>query len=173
MAVRTPLYVAGCMFHCKGLLQCCTWSLSMQAFPTKVRRANHVRFGSTSMSRAWPCLGERLTPASALVKAWERIAWQEISGQWTGYGKNDVGDPWQLELLSLIDILVDGRHDETSATSVPDITMTDHWFRNPLKKEKSSSGTSSMTVKKVLTQVNEMIFWDLQKKPGLVFLILS
>ena len=69
--------------------------------------------------------------------------------------------PDKLELLAGIDILVDGRHDKSKrnlmlqfrGSSTSGLLM----FKNPSKKEKSSSGTSSMMAKKVLSRSNEMI----------------
>ena len=134
--VRNSLYVSGCMFHCEGCYNAATWSLKDLAEP-------YVQ-GLTLLG------GEPFLNTGILLPLVKRIR-RELPDKdiwsWTGYTWEEMMLETQdkLELLSLIDILVDGRFDITK--------------KNLMLQFRGSSNQRIIDVQKSL-QSGQVVIWD-------------
>ena len=117
--VRNSLYVAGCMFHCEGCYNVATWSFNAGIpYTAELEEqimadlAQHYVQGLTLLG------GEPFLNTGILLPLVKRIR-KELPEKdiwsWTGYTWEEMmlETPDKLELLSLIDILVDGRYDKS------------------------------------------------------------
>ena len=115
--VRVTLFVSGCTHHCMGCFQPETWNFSFgKLFDESVEQADYIR-GLTLLG------GEPFEPENqrVLVPFLKKVRescpkkdiwcysgylWDELTGKETGSGRArcEVTD----EMLSLIDVLVDG-----------------------------------------------------------------
>ena len=123
--VRNSLYVSGCMFHCEGCYNAATWSFNAGIPYTQE-------------------LEEQIMP---LVKRIRRELPDKDIWSWTGYTWEEMmlETEDKLELLSLIDILVDGRFDITK--------------KNLMLQFRGSSNQRIIDVQKSL-QSGQVVIWD-------------
>ncbi|MBA2795166.1 anaerobic ribonucleoside-triphosphate reductase activating protein [Streptococcus porcinus] len=117
--VRNSLYVSGCMFHCKGCYNAATWSFNAGMPYTKELEEQIMTDLSQPYVQGLTLLGgEPFLNTGILLPLIKRIR-KELPEKdiwsWTGYTWEEMMEetPDKLELLSLIDILVDGRFDIT------------------------------------------------------------
>ena len=114
------LFVAGCEHHCPGCYNQSTWNVNA-GFPFTDEMCDQIiqDLNDTRIHRRGLSLtgGDPLLPANlpTVKSICERVR-RECSLDkdiwlWTGYTKNEL-TPEQLEVVSLIDVLVDGRFEE-------------------------------------------------------------
>lgn len=117
--VRNSLYVSGCLFHCEGCYNEATWNFRFGTPYTQALEDRIMLDMSQSYVQGLTLLGgepflniETVLPLVKRIRAElpDKDIWS-----WTGYTWEELmleGDD-KLELLSQIDILVDGRFDLT------------------------------------------------------------
>ena len=120
LGTRCTLFVAGCEHHCPGCYNQSTWNVNA-GFPFTEEMCDQIiqDLNDTRIRRRGLTLtgGDPLLPANlSTVKAiCERVR-RECSLDkdiwvWTGYRKDEL-TPEQLEVVSLIDVLIDGRFEQ-------------------------------------------------------------
>ena len=149
--VRNSLYVAGCMFHCEGCYNVATWSFNAGIPYTKELEDQIMKDLAEPYVQGLTLLGgEPFLNTGILIPLVKRIR-KELPDKdiwsWTGYTWEELQQETddKLELLSLIDILVDGRYDKTK--------------RNLLLQFRGSSNQRIIDVKKSL-QTGNVVIWD-------------
>lgn len=149
--VRNSLYVSGCMFHCKGCYNKSTWSFQNGIPYTQdledqimIDLAKPYVQGLTLLGGE-PFLNTGIL--LPLVKRVRRELPQKDIWSWTGYTWEEMLQETadKLELLSLLDILVEGRFDVMKR----DVTLQ---FRG-------SSNQRIVDVQKSL-KAEKIIIWD-------------
>lgn len=117
--IRNSLYVSGCLFHCKGCYNAATWSFKAGILYTRELEEQIMSDLSQPYVQGLTLLGgEPLLNTVILLPLVKRIR-KELPEKdiwlWTGYTWEELADESQdkHELLSYIDILVDGRFDIT------------------------------------------------------------
>lgn len=117
--VRNSLYVSGCFFHCKGCYNVATWSFHAGIPYTRELEEKILSDLSQPYVQGLTLLGgEPFLNTGILLPLVKRIR-KELPEKdiwsWTGYTWEELGVETQdkIELLSYIDILVDGRFDVT------------------------------------------------------------
>lgn len=117
--VRNSLYVSGCLFHCKGCYNAATWSFKAGIPYTRELEEQIMSDLSQPYVQGLTLLGgEPLLNTGILLPLVKRIR-KELPEKdiwsWTGYTWEELTDESQdkHDLLSYIDILVDGRFDIT------------------------------------------------------------
>ena len=122
--VRNSLYVAGCMFHCEGCYNVATWSFNAGIPYTKELEEQIMKDLAEPYVQGLTLLGgEPFLNTGILLPLVKRIR-KELPDKdiwsWTGYTWEELQQETddKLELLSLIDILVDGRYDKTKRNFV-------------------------------------------------------
>ena len=148
--VRNSLYVAGCMFHCEGCYNVATWSFNAGIPYTKELEDQIMKDLAEPYVQGLTLLGgEPFLNTGILIPLVKRIR-KELPDKdiwsWTGYTWEELQQETddKLELLSLIDILVDGRYDKTK--------------RNLLLQFRGSSNQRIIDVKKSL-QTRDVVIW--------------
>ena len=137
--VRNSLYVSGCMFHCEGCYNAATWS-----FNAGIRYTQELE---EQIMKDW---GEPFLNTGILLPLVKRIR-RELPDKdiwsWTGYTWEEMmlETEDKLELLSLIDILVDGRFDLSK--------------KNLMLQFRGSSNQRIIDVQKSL-QSDQVVIWD-------------
>lgn len=115
--VRNSLYVSGCMFHCKGCYNAATWSFKAGMPYTQELEDQIMSDLAKPYVQGLTLLGGEpflntgiLLP---LIKKIRRELPDKDIWSWTGYTWEELMQETEdkLEMLSLIDILVDGRFD--------------------------------------------------------------
>lgn len=115
--VRNSLYVSGCMFHCKGCYNAATWSFKAGMPYTQELEDQIMSDLAKPYVQGFTLLGGEpflntgiLLP---LIKKIRRELPDKDIWSWTGYTWEELMQETEdkLEMLSLIDILVDGRFD--------------------------------------------------------------
>ena len=116
--VRNSLYVSGCMFHCEGCYNEATWSFNAGIPYTKELEEQIMLIWPNLCSGLDLLGGEPFLNTGILLPLVKRVK-RELPDKdiwsWTGYTWEEMmlETPDKLELLSLIDILVDGRYDKS------------------------------------------------------------
>ena len=117
--VRCSLYVSGCMFHCEGFYNVATWSFKAGIPYTKELEDRIIDDLSQPYVQGLTLLGgEPFLNTGTVLPLVKRIR-KELPKKdiwsWTGYTWEELmlETPDKLELLSYLDILVDGRYDRT------------------------------------------------------------
>ncbi|CND36403.1 anaerobic ribonucleoside-triphosphate reductase activating protein [Streptococcus agalactiae] len=149
--VRNSLYVAGCMFHCKGCYNTATWSFRAGIPYTKELEDQIMKDLAQPYVQGLTLLGgEPFLNTGILLPLLQRIRCElpeKDIWSWTG-------DTWEemmletqdkLEMLSLIDILVDGRFDQSK--------------RNLMLQFRGSSNQRIIDVQKSLKE-GEVVIWE-------------
>lgn len=115
--VRNSLYVSGCLFHCEGCYNAATWSFKAGIPYTKELEEQIINDLAQPYVQGLTLLGgEPFLNTGILLPLVKRIR-KELPTKdiwsWTGYTWEEMmlETPDKLELLSLIDVLVDGRFD--------------------------------------------------------------
>lgn len=149
--VRNSLYVSGCMFHCKGCYNAATWSFRAGIPYTNVLEEQIMTDLAQPYVQGLTLLGgEPFLNTSFLLPLIKRIK-RELPEKdiwsWTGYTWEEMMQETEdkLEMLSLIDILVDGRFDISK--------------KNLMLQFRGSSNQRIIDVKKSLTQ-GQVHIWD-------------
>lgn len=149
--VRNSLYVSGCMFHCKGCYNAATWSFRAGIPYTNVLEEQIMTDLAQPYVQGLTLLGgEPFLNTSFLLPLIKRIK-RELPEKdiwsWTGYTWEEMMQETEdkLEMLSLIDILVDGRFDISK--------------KNLMLQFRGSSNQRIIDVKKSLAQGHVHI-WD-------------
>ena len=149
--VRNSLYVAGCMFHCEGCYNVATWSLNAGIPYTKELEEQIMADLAQPYVQGLTLLGgEPFLNTGILLPLVKRVR-KELPDKdiwsWTGYTWEEMmlETPDKLELLSLIDILVDGRYDKTK--------------RNLMLQFRGSSNQRIIDVQKSLKE-GKVVIWD-------------
>jgi anaerobic ribonucleoside-triphosphate reductase activating protein len=149
--VRNSLYVAGCMFHCEGCYNVATWSFNAGILYTKELEDQIMKDLAEPYVQGLTLLGgEPFLNTGILLSLVKRIR-KELPDKdiwsWTGYTWEELQQETEdkLELLSLIDILVDGRYDRTK--------------RNLLLQFRGSSNQRIIDVQKSL-KTGDVVIWD-------------
>lgn len=117
--VRNSLYVSGCLFHCEGCYNEATWNFRFGTPYTKSLENQIMLDMAQPYVQGLTLLGgEPFLNISTVLPLVKRIK-SELPDKdiwsWTGYTWEELmleGDD-KLELLSQLDILVDGRFDQT------------------------------------------------------------
>lgn len=117
--VRCSLYVSGCLFHCEGCYNVATWSFSSGIPYTYDLEEQIMADLAQPYVQGLTLLGgEPFLNTGILIPLVKRVR-EELPNKdiwsWTGYTWEELQEETadKLELLSLIDILVDGRFDRT------------------------------------------------------------
>lgn len=117
--VRNSLYVSGCLFHCEGCYNQATWSFAAGQPYTQALEDQILEDLSHPYVQGLTLLGgEPFLNTGILLPLVKRIR-QELPDKdiwsWTGYTWEELQleTADKLELLSYIDILVDGRYDQS------------------------------------------------------------
>ena len=117
--VRNSLYVSGCMFHCEGCYNVATWSFNAGIpYTAKLEEQIMEDLAQPYVQGLTLLGGEPFLNTGILLPLVKRIR-KELPDKdiwsWTGYTWEEMmlETPDKLELLSLIDILVDGRYDKS------------------------------------------------------------
>lgn len=149
--VRNSLYVSGCMFHCKGCYNAATWSFRAGIPYTNVLEEQIMTDLAQPYVQGLTLLGgEPFLNTSFLLPLIKRIK-RELPEKdiwsWTGYTWEEMMQETEdkLEMLSLIDILVDGRFDISK--------------KNLMLQFRGSSNQRIIDVKKSLAQ-GQVHIWD-------------
>lgn len=149
--VRNSLYVSGCMFHCKGCYNAATWSFRAGIPYTNVLEEQIMTDLAQPYVQGFTLLGgEPFLNTSFLLPLIKRIK-RELPEKdiwsWTGYTWEEMMQETEdkLEMLSLIDILVDGRFDISK--------------KNLMLQFRGSSNQRIIDVKKSLAQ-GQVHIWD-------------
>ena len=149
--VRNSLYVAGCMFHCEGCYNVATWSFNAGIPYTKELEEQIMEDLAQPYVQGLTLLGgEPFLNTGILLPLVKRIR-KELPEKdiwsWTGYTWEEMmlETPDKLELLSLIDILVDGRYDKSK--------------RNLMLQFRGSSNQRIIDVQKSLKE-GKVVIWD-------------
>ena len=115
----TSLYVSGCMFHCEGCYNVATWSFNAGIpYTAELEEQIMADLAQPYVQGLTLLGGEPFLNTGILLPLVKRIR-KELPDKdiwsWTGYTWEEMmlETPDKLELLSLIDILVDGRYDRT------------------------------------------------------------
>lgn len=119
---RCTLFVSGCLHQCRGCYNKSTWSLDSGHPFTKemedqiIADLNDTRIPKRGLSLSG---GDPLHPknVSAILQLVQRVK-QECVGKdiwlWTGYCLHDL-DEQQSQLIDYIDVLVDGKFEQSLA----------------------------------------------------------
>ena len=149
--VRNSLYVAGCMFHCEGCYNVATWSFNAGIPYTAELEEQIMEDLAQPYVQGLTLLGgEPFLNTGILLPLVKRIR-KELPDKdiwsWTGYTWEEMmlETPDKLELLSLIDILVDGRYDKSK--------------RNLMLQFRGSSNQRIIDVQKSLKS-GQIVIWD-------------
>ena len=149
--VRNSLYVAGCRFHGEGCYNVATWSFNAGIPYTKELEEQIMKDLAEPYVQGLTLLGgEPFLNTGILLPLVKRIR-KELPDKdiwsWTGYTWEELQQETEdkLELLSLIDILVDGRYDRTK--------------RNLLLQFRGSSNQRIIDVQKSL-KTGDVVIWD-------------
>lgn len=149
--VRCSLYVAGCPFHCEGCYNVATWNFRAGLPYTQELEEQIIADLSQPYVQGLTLLGgEPFLNTGILLPLVKRVR-EELPDKdiwsWTGYTWEELmlETPDKLELLSLVDILVDGRFDRTKR----DLTLQ---FRG-------SSNQRIIDVSKSLAS-KQVVLWD-------------
>lgn len=117
--VRNSLYVSGCMFHCKGCYNAATWSFNAgMPYSEELEEQIMTDLAQPYVQGLTLLGGEPFLNTNFLIPLIKRIR-KELPKKdiwsWTGYTWEEMMEESEdkLEMLSLIDILVDGRFDIT------------------------------------------------------------
>ncbi|CAM4177202.1 ribonucleoside-triphosphate reductase activating protein [Streptococcus penaeicida] len=117
--VRNSLYVSGCMFHCKGCYNAATWSFNAgMPYTEELEEQIMTDLAQPYVQGLTLLGGEPFLNTNFLIPLIKRIR-KELPEKdiwsWTGYTWEEMMEESEdkLEMLSLIDILVDGRFDIT------------------------------------------------------------
>lgn len=117
--VRNSLYVSGCMFHCKGCYNAATWSFNAgMPYTEELEEQIMTDLAQPYVQGLTLLGGEPFLNTNFLIPLIKRIR-KELPKKdiwsWTGYTWEEMMEESEdkLEMLSLIDILVDGRFDIT------------------------------------------------------------
>ncbi len=117
--VRCSLYVAGCLFHCEGCYNVATWNFKAGIPYTKELEEQIMTDLAQPYVQGLTLLGgEPFLNTGILLPLVKRVR-RELPTKdiwsWTGYTWEELmlETPDKLELLSYLDILVDGRFDRT------------------------------------------------------------
>ncbi|MGT2958304.1 anaerobic ribonucleoside-triphosphate reductase activating protein [Streptococcus bovimastitidis] len=117
--VRNSLYVSGCMFHCKGCYNAATWSFNAgMPYSEELEEQIMTDLAQPYVQGLTLLGGEPFLNTNFLIPLIKRIR-KELPKKdiwsWTGYTWEEMMGESEdkLEMLSLIDILVDGRFDIT------------------------------------------------------------
>lgn len=115
--VRNSLYVSGCLFHCKGCYNAATWSFKAGMPYTQELEDQIMTDLAQPYVQGLTLLGgEPFLNTGILIPLLKKIR-RELPEKdiwsWTGYTWEELMQETddKLEMLSLIDILVDGRFD--------------------------------------------------------------
>ena len=149
--VRNSLYVSGCMFHCEGCYNAATWSFNAGIPYTQELEEQIMKDLAEPYVQGLTLLGgEPFLNTGILLPLVKRIR-RELPDKdiwsWTGYTWEEMmlETEDKLELLSLIDILVDGRFDITK--------------KNLMLQFRGSSNQRIIDVQKSL-QSGQVVIWD-------------
>lgn len=117
--VRCSLYVSGCLFHCEGCYNAATWNFRAGIPYTQELEDQIMADLAQPYVQGLTLLGgEPFLNTGTLLPLVKRLR-KELPNKdiwsWTGYTWEELvlETPDKLELLSLVDILVDGRFDRT------------------------------------------------------------
>ncbi len=149
--VRNSLYVSGCMFHCEGCYNVATWSFNAGIpYTAKLEEQIMEDLAQPYVQGLTLLGGEPFLNTGILLPLVKRIR-KELPDKdiwsWTGYTWEEMmlETPDKLELLSLIDILVDGRYDKSK--------------RNLMLQFRGSSNQRIIDVQKSLKS-GQVVIWD-------------
>lgn len=149
--VRNSLYVSGCMFHCEGCYNVATWSFNAGIpYTAELEKQIMADLAQPYVQGLTLLGGEPFLNTGILLPLVKRIR-KELPEKdiwsWTGYTWEEMmlETPDKLELLSLIDILVDGRYDRTK--------------RNLMLQFRGSSNQRIIDVQKSL-ESGQVVIWD-------------
>lgn len=149
--VRNSLYVSGCMFHCKGCYNAATWSFKAGMPYTQELEDQIMSDLAKPYVQGLTLLGGEpflntgiLLP---LIKKIRRELPDKDIWSWTGYTWEELMQETEdkLEMLSLIDILVDGRFDITK--------------KNLILQFRGSSNQRIIDVQKSLKE-EQVVIWE-------------
>lgn len=156
--VRCSLYVSGCLFHCQGCYNVATWNFRAGIPYTEELEEQIMADLAQPYVQGLTLLGgEPFLNTGILLPLVKRIR-KELPEKdiwsWTGYTWEEMmlETPDKIELLSLIDILVDGRYDRTR--------------RNLMLQFRGSSNQRIIDVQTSLSQ-GKVVLWNGLKDPVL------
>lgn len=160
IGVRTSLFVSGCRHHCKDCFNAQTWDFSFGNAFTEQTMIEILEACEPDWINGLSLLGGEpfepenqrvLLPFLVMFKekfpnkdiwCYSGFTFEEITGKVKSRAKTDVS----AEMLSLIDVLVDGRFEE----SKKDITL----------KFRGSSNQRIIDVKKTLTEKRIVLYME-------------
>ncbi|MGT2772272.1 anaerobic ribonucleoside-triphosphate reductase activating protein [Streptococcus marimammalium] len=149
--VRNSLYVSGCLFHCQGCYNQATWNFRNGVPYTKELEEQIMADLAKPYVQGLTLLGgEPFLNTGILLPLVKRIK-KELPEKdiwsWTGYTWEEMmlETPDKLELLSYVDILVDGRFDITK--------------KNLMLQFRGSSNQRIIDVKKSLNS-KSVVIWE-------------
>ncbi|HEL2002076.1 TPA: anaerobic ribonucleoside-triphosphate reductase activating protein [Streptococcus suis] len=153
--VRCSLYVSGCLFHCPGCYNVATWSFKAGIPYTKELEDRILAdLGQPYVQGLTLLGGEPFLNTGTVLPLVKRIRTElpdKDIWSWTGYTWEELmlETPDKLELLSQLDILVDGRYDKSK--------------RNLMLQFRGSTNQRIIDVQQSL-QENRVILWDKLQK---------
>ena len=154
IGVRTSLFVSGCRHHCKDCFNAQTWDFSFGTMMEILEACEPDWINGLSLLGGEPFEPENqrvLLPFLVMFKekfpnkdiwCYSGFTFEEITGKVKSRAKTDVS----AEMLSLIDVLVDGRFEE----SKKDISL----------KFRGSSNQRIIDVKKTLTEKRIILYME-------------
>ena len=153
---RCSLYVSGCLFHCEGCYNVATWSFKAgRPYTQELEERIMADLAQPYVQGLTLLGGEPFLNTGILLPLVKRVR-RELPDKdiwsWTGYAWEELQleTPDKLELLSLLDILVDGRFDITK--------------KNLLLQFRGSSNQRIIDVQKSLAQ-EQVVIWERLKDP--------
>ena len=125
--VSVSLWTQGCPHHCKGCFNTETWDFNKgnefkeeQAYEVlKLLDARGVQ-RNLSILGGEPLCSQNIDGVLALCKFIKELRPHTKIYVWTGYTIEELTEKYSLEKFEIIDVLIDGRFDE----SLKDITLT-------------------------------------------------
>ncbi|MDG3132858.1 anaerobic ribonucleoside-triphosphate reductase activating protein [Streptococcus suis] len=149
--VRCSLYVSGCLFHCEGCYNVASWSFRAGIpYTQELEERIMVDLAQPYVQGLTLLGGEPFLNTGTVLPLVKRIR-NELPDKdiwsWTGYTWEELMQETadKLELLSHIDILVDGRYDRTK--------------RNLMLQFRGSSNQRIIDVQASL-EAGQVILWD-------------
>lgn len=149
--VRCSLYVSGCLFHCEGCYNVASWSFRAGIpYTQELEERIMVDLAQPYVQGLTLLGGEPFLNTGTVLPLVKRIR-NELPDKdiwsWTGYTWEELMQETadKLELLSHIDILVDGRYDRTK--------------RNLMLQFRGSSNQRIIDVQSSL-EAGQVILWD-------------
>ena len=112
--IRTSIYVQGCSHHCSGCFNPETWDFNGGNIWNRRIKIQFLELAKPDYIVGFSILGgeplQQDEDMYELVKSMKEEYPNKTIWMWTGYRFEDLND-YQLKIIRLIDVLVDGRFD--------------------------------------------------------------